>query len=82
MFSDVPEKLVSIINLASLRDLERVLRKPVHPLRFRANIVSGARPSHAKISSQGSTGTGARQSRTSLRYFNLCGWRASAPSRF
>jgi len=38
MFSDLPEKVVSIVNLASLRDLERVLRQPVHPLRFRANI--------------------------------------------
>ena len=45
MFSDVPEKVVSIINLASVRDLERVLRKPVHPLRFRANIyIDGADP--------------------------------------
>lgn len=45
MFSDTQEKLVSIVNLASLRDLERVLRKPVHPLRFRANIyIDGAEP--------------------------------------
>jgi len=38
MFSDVPEKYVSLINLASVQDLERVVRQPVHPLRFRANI--------------------------------------------
>ncbi|MCP5084064.1 MAG: MOSC domain-containing protein [Alphaproteobacteria bacterium] len=37
-FSDVPNKWVSIINLASVKDLERVARKPVHPLRFRGNI--------------------------------------------
>ncbi len=37
-FSDVPAKWVSIINLASVKDLERVARKPVHPLRFRGNI--------------------------------------------
>jgi uncharacterized protein YcbX len=37
-FSDSPEKLVSIINLASIRDLERVMRVPLHPLRFRANL--------------------------------------------
>ncbi len=37
-FSDVPAKWVSIINLATLRDIERVARKPVHPLRFRGNI--------------------------------------------
>jgi uncharacterized protein YcbX len=42
---DIPEKQVSIINLASVRDLERVVRRPVHPLRFRGNIyIDGARP--------------------------------------
>jgi uncharacterized protein YcbX len=38
MFSDSREKSLSIINLASLRDLERVVRQEVHPLRFRANV--------------------------------------------
>ena len=38
MFSDVPEKCVSFINLASVRDLERVVRQPVNPLRFRGNV--------------------------------------------
>ena len=43
MFSNSRRKYVSLINLASLRDLERVMRKPVHPLRFRANVyVEGA----------------------------------------
>ncbi len=37
-FSDVPDKFLSIVNLASVRDLERVTRQAVHPLRFRANI--------------------------------------------
>jgi uncharacterized protein YcbX len=37
-FSDARGKLVSIVNLASVRDLERVTRQQVHPLRFRANI--------------------------------------------
>ena len=37
-FSDVPAKWVSLINLASVRDIERVARKPVHPMRFRGNI--------------------------------------------
>lgn len=44
-FSDAPAKFVSIINLASLRDLERVLGAPVDPLRFRANVyVDGLAP--------------------------------------
>ena len=38
MFSDVPEKVLSLINLASVSDLERVVRQPVHPLRFRGNL--------------------------------------------
>jgi uncharacterized protein len=41
-FSDVAKKVVSIINLASLRAIENVFDVPVHPLRFRANVyVSG-----------------------------------------
>lgn len=44
-FSDVGEKIVSIINLASLRELERVAGRKVQPLRFRANFyVDGLLP--------------------------------------
>ncbi len=44
-FSDVAAKCVHIVNLASVRDLERVLGKPVDPLRFRANLyVDGLAP--------------------------------------
>lgn len=45
MFSDVPEAWVSIINLDSVRDLERVTGKPVDPVRFRGNlIIAGGHP--------------------------------------
>ena len=37
-FSDVPRKVVSIINLASLHAIENLVQAPVHPLRFRANF--------------------------------------------
>jgi uncharacterized protein len=37
-FSDVARKVVSIINLASLRAIENLVGHPVHPLRFRANL--------------------------------------------
>jgi len=37
-FSDVAKKVVSIINLASLRAIETMVGGPVHPLRFRANL--------------------------------------------
>jgi len=38
MFTDTPEKCLSLISLASVTDLERVMRADVDPLRFRANI--------------------------------------------
>lgn len=37
-FSDVDAKVLSIVNLTSVKHLERVTAAPVHPLRFRANI--------------------------------------------
>ena len=37
-FSDVARKVVSIINLASVRAIENLVGAPVHPLRFRANL--------------------------------------------
>ena len=37
-FSDVARKVVSIINLASVADLENTVGAPVHPLRFRGNL--------------------------------------------
>jgi uncharacterized protein YcbX len=37
-FSDVARKVVSIINLASVRAVENIVGAPVHPLRFRANL--------------------------------------------
>jgi uncharacterized protein YcbX len=37
-FSDVARKVVSIINLASVRAIETMVDYPVHPLRFRANL--------------------------------------------
>jgi uncharacterized protein len=41
-FSDVASKVVSIINLGSLKAIENIVGAPVHPLRFRANLyVSG-----------------------------------------
>jgi uncharacterized protein YcbX len=39
MFSDTREKYVSILNAASVADIERVVNAPVDPVRFRANLV-------------------------------------------
>ena len=46
-FSDVARKVVSIINLSSLAEIENMVGMPVHPLRFRANLyVTGWPPWH------------------------------------
>jgi uncharacterized protein YcbX len=37
-FSDVAKKVVSIINLSSIAELENAAGAPVHPLRFRGNL--------------------------------------------
>jgi hypothetical protein len=39
MFSDIQEKAVSLINLASVKDIERVANAPVDPRRFRGNLL-------------------------------------------
>lgn len=44
-FTDNPENHLSIINLASVKDIERILRQPVAPARFRGNLyIAGAAP--------------------------------------
>lgn len=44
-FSDVAAKCVHIVNLASVRELERAAGRPVDPLRFRANVyIDAAEP--------------------------------------
>jgi len=44
-FTDVPAKFISILNLASVAEIERVVGKPLNPLRFRANVhINGAPP--------------------------------------
>ena len=43
-FSDVSRKVVSIINLASVATIERLVGAPVDPLRFRANIYAEGWP--------------------------------------
>lgn len=49
MFSDVPEKCLSLINLASINDLERVMGAAVDPLRFRANLYFEGAPAWAEF---------------------------------
>jgi len=49
MFSDVADRVVSIIGLGSVRDLERVVRGRVDPLRFRANLYVEDLPAWAEF---------------------------------
>jgi len=48
-FSDAPEPLVSLIGNASIKDLERVVGRPVDPLRFRANLYLDGLPAWAEF---------------------------------
>lgn len=44
-FSDVSARCVHVVNLASVRELERIMGRTVDPLRFRANVyVDGIEP--------------------------------------
>jgi hypothetical protein len=54
-FTDHPKGFVSLINLASLRDLETRLGRPVDPLRFRANVYVDGWPAWAEEAMVGGT---------------------------
>ena len=47
-FTDCEENLVSLVNLASVADIERVARAPVDPRRFRANLYLAGAPAWAE----------------------------------
>jgi uncharacterized protein YcbX len=54
-FSDVAAKVVSIINLASVADLENTVAMPVDPLRFRANLYVTGWPAWQELDMVGRT---------------------------
>jgi hypothetical protein len=54
-FSDVANKVVSIINLASVDELSTLVGRPVHPLRFRANLYVEGWPAWHEFSLLGQT---------------------------
>lgn len=53
-FSDVPLKCIHIVNLKSLRDLERTSGRSLDPLRFRANVYIDGPPAWAEFGWVGS----------------------------
>ena len=51
-FMDKPDNVISLINLATVRELEERWRVAIDPLRFRANIyIDGAAPGRSSIGS-------------------------------
>jgi uncharacterized protein YcbX len=55
MFSDVDAKVLSCINLATVRELEKLLRVTINPLRFRANVYFDGVPAWAESEWVGKT---------------------------
>jgi uncharacterized protein YcbX len=54
-FTDQARKAVSLINLATVRELETMTGKPVHPLRFRGNIYFDGLPAWSENDLVGQT---------------------------
>lgn len=48
-FSDVPSKVVSIINASSVAALEEIVGAPVNPVRFRANVYVAGWPAWSEL---------------------------------
>ncbi len=56
-FYDHPQGFVSLINLESVRDIERRIGRPVDPLRFRANIYVSGWPAWSELEVENRTVT-------------------------
>ncbi|CCE09089.1 conserved hypothetical protein [Bradyrhizobium sp. STM 3843] len=54
-FTDLARKVVSIINLASVAEIEKLVGAAVHPLRFRANIYVTGWPAWHEVALLGET---------------------------
>jgi uncharacterized protein YcbX len=54
-FSDLAKKVVSLISLSTLAELENRLGQPIHPLRFRANIYFDGMPAWSEHELVGQT---------------------------
>ena len=54
-FSDVADKCLHIINLNSVRELERLLGQTIDPLRFRANLIIDGPDSFSELDWMGKT---------------------------
>ena len=54
-FTDIADKCLSLINLETVRDIERTIGAPVHPLRFRGNLYVEGLPAWAEFDWLGKT---------------------------
>lgn len=54
-FSDVAKKVVSIVNVGSIRAIENMVGATVHPLRFRANLYASGWPAWRELELVGQT---------------------------
>jgi hypothetical protein len=54
-FSDVAVKCLHVVNLATIRDLEQAIGRPVNPLRFRPNLVVDGLPAWKEFDLIGGT---------------------------
>ncbi|CCD96571.1 conserved hypothetical protein [Bradyrhizobium sp. ORS 375] len=54
-FTDLARKVISIINLASVAEVERMVGATVHPLRFRANVYVSGWPAWHEATLMGET---------------------------
>ncbi|WP_257170822.1 MOSC domain-containing protein [Bradyrhizobium sp. SRS-191] len=54
-FTDLARKVISIINLASLAEIEQLVGAPIHPLRFRANLYVAGWPAWHETTLMGET---------------------------
>lgn len=66
-FSDVAAKCLHIVNLASVRELDRVAGRPIDPLRFRANVYLDGLPAWTELDWVGQT---LRMGKAELRVFD------------
>jgi hypothetical protein len=71
-FSDVARKVVSLINLASLRELAGHTGMAVHPLRFRGNLYVEGLPAWSETSWIGREVTGGRLRLKAVEPINRC----------
>ncbi len=71
-FSDTDAKCLSLINMETVRDIERTLGRTVHPMRFRANLYIEGLPAWAEFDWIGKTLTAGEVSLDAYARIDRC----------